>query len=148
MFEKFFSKSKLTPLNGSENIAQKDLGDIVEQVITDSYDDITEIITAKIELAKLDIMEVFAALAAGLAIASVGLIGAFYLLTSLALFLGELFNSRSLGFLAVGTVMMLGAGVLIRVYPDFLKSFFLKVILSEYEQKSRYVGNGDASKSA
>jgi hypothetical protein len=113
----------------------KPLAELLDETFSEALKDVSEIITSKIELAKLDVLETVATVASGLIIAVVAGVGGFYLLTSLALFLGEKFGRLSLGFLVVGVALTLAVTLIQLAKPDLLKNFFLKLILRELSKK-------------
>jgi hypothetical protein len=65
----------------------------------------------------------------------ISLVGASCLFIALALYLGELFGQRSLGFLAIGGVLI-GAVVFINVFqPLWVRNLFLKFLWREYQRR-------------
>ncbi|GEM_PF-1688887 len=114
------------------------LTDIIADTIESSYRDISAIISAKIELTKLDIAEMVAGVAAWLIIAVLALIGVAYFMIAAALLLGEMLGKPSLGFLAMGMLMSVIAVYFAKVSPNTLKNFFWKLVfakLVELEQQ-------------
>ncbi len=114
------------------------LTDTIADAIESSYRDISAIISAKIELAKLDVAEIIASVAASLLIAAVALIGVAYFMIAAALLLGEMFGKPSFGFLAMGMLMSVIAVYFAKFSPSTLKNFFWKIVfakLSELEQQ-------------
>lgn len=115
---------------------KKSVIELLDELLSQSLDDFSDILTAKIELAKLDAIEFLSGIAANIALVLISLVGASCLFIALALYLGEIFGQRSLGFLAIGGVLI-GVVVFINVFqPLLVRNLFLKFFWCEY-QKSR-----------
>ncbi|PIO46924.1 MAG: hypothetical protein CMR00_12995 [[Chlorobium] sp. 445] len=114
------------------------LTDVIADAIESSYRDISAIISAKIDLAKLDLAEIIAGVAASLLVAIIALISTAYLMIAVALLIGEWLGKPSLGFLTLGILTGLIAVYFVKVSPNTLKNFFWKLIsekLDELEQQ-------------
>lgn len=111
---------------------EKSLIELLDESVSQSLNDFSDILTAKIELAKLDALELLSSIAATIVIVLISLMGALCLLIALALYLGEIFGQRSLGFLSVGGVLI-GAVVFIKVFqPLWVQNLFLKFFWQMY----------------
>lgn len=109
--------------------------ELLDESLSQSLDDFSEILTAKVELAKLDAIELLSSIAATIVLVLVSLIGALCLFIAFALYLGELFGQRSLGFLAIG-VLLVGATSFINIFqPLWLRNMFLKIFWREYQTR-------------
>lgn len=118
---------------------------MILDTIESSYRDLSVIISAKIDLAKLDLAEIIASVLASLVIGLIGLIGGAYLLVALALFLGELFGRPSIGFLVMGMILSLVAVYLARVSPELLKNFFWRLVFAKLDELERQRSTPDAN---
>ncbi|MGQ9805227.1 MAG: hypothetical protein ACUVRP_04010 [Chlorobiales bacterium] len=115
---------------------EKSIIELLDESLSQSLDDFSDILTAKVELAKLDAIDLLSGIAANIALVLISLVGASCLFVALALYLGEIFGQRSLGFLAIGGVLI-GVVVFINVFqPLLVRNLFLKFFWREY-QKSR-----------
>jgi hypothetical protein len=109
--------------------------ELLDESLSQSLDDFSEILTAKVELAKLDAIELLSSIAATIVLVLVSLVGASCLFIAFALYLGELFGQRSLGFLAIGVVLV-GAISFITIFqPLWLRNMFLKIFWREYQTR-------------
>ncbi len=114
---------------------EKSVIELLDESLSQSLDDFSDMLTAKVELAKLDAIELLSGIAANIVLVLVSIVGASCLFIALALYLGELFGQRSLGFLAVG-VVLIGAVVFInRFQPSFVRNLFLKFFWREYQRR-------------
>ncbi len=114
---------------------EKSLIELLDETLSQSLDDVSDLLTAKVELAKLDAIELLSGIAANVVLVLISLFGASCLFIALALYLGELFGQRSLGFLAIGGVLI-GAIVFINVFqPLWVRNLFLKFFWREYQRK-------------
>lgn len=118
---------------------------MILDTIESSYRDLSVIISAKIDLAKLDLAEIIASVLASLVIGLIGLIGGAYLLVALALFLGELLGRPSIGFLVMGMILSLVAVYLARVSPELLKNFFWRLVFAKLDELERQRSTPDAN---
>ncbi len=114
---------------------EKSLIELLDESLSQSLDDFSDLLTAKIELAKLDAIDLLSGIAANLVLAMISIVGASCLFIALALYLGEIFGQRSLGFLTIGGVLI-GTVVLINVFqPSLVRNLFLKFLWREYQQR-------------
>jgi|GEM_PF-2511549 len=114
---------------------QKSIIELLDETLSQSLDDFSDLLTAKVELAKLDAIELLSGIAANVVLVLISLIGASCLFIALALYLGELFGQRSLGFLAIGGVLI-GVVVFINIFqPLWVRNLFLKFFWHEYQRK-------------
>jgi hypothetical protein len=114
---------------------EKSIIELLDETLSQSLDDFSDLLTAKVELAKLDAIELLSGIAANVVLVLISLIGASCLFIALALYLGELFGQRSLGFLAIGGVLI-GVVVFINIFqPLWVRNLFLKFFWHEYQRK-------------
>ncbi|MFN3344245.1 MAG: hypothetical protein ACK4XY_01370 [Chloroherpetonaceae bacterium] len=118
-----------------ERLHEKSIIELLDESLSQSLDDASDLLTAKVELAKLDAMELLSSIAANVVLVLISLVGASCLFIALALYLGELFGQRSLGFLAIGA-LLIGAVVFINIFqPLWVRNLFLKFFWREYQQR-------------
>ena len=114
---------------------EKSIIELLDETLSQSLDDFSDLLTAKVELAKLDAIELLSGIASTVVLVLISLVGASCLFIALALYLGELFGQRSLGFLAIGGVLI-GVVVFINVVqPLWVRNLFLKFFWREYQRK-------------
>ncbi len=114
---------------------RKSLIELLDETFSQSLDDVSDMLTAKIELAKLEAIELLAGVAANIVLVLISLMGALCLLIALALYLGEWFGQRSLGFLVTG-VGLIGAVLFITVaQPLWVRNWFLTLLWHEYQRR-------------
>ncbi len=114
---------------------EKSVIELLDESLSQSLDDLSDMLTAKVELAKLDAIELLSGIVATLVLVLTSIVGASCLFIALALYLGEIFGQRSLGFLAVG-VVLIGAVVFLNVFqPLFVRNLFLKIFWREYQRR-------------
>jgi len=114
---------------------EKSVIELLDETLSQSLDDFSDMLTAKVELAKLDAIELLSGIIAKVVLVLISLVGASCLFIAIALYLGELFGQRSLGFLAIGGVLI-GAVVFINVFqPLWVRNLFLKFLWREYQRR-------------
>jgi hypothetical protein len=114
---------------------EKSVIELLDETLSQSLEDFSDMLTAKVELAKLDAIELLSGIIAKVVLVLISLVGASCLFIALALYLGELFGQRSLGFLAIGGVLI-GAVVFINVFqPLWVRNLFLKFLWREYQRR-------------
>ncbi|ASQ91135.1 hypothetical protein CHL67_09590 [Prosthecochloris sp. GSB1] len=110
--------------------------DRINDTVTSSYDDLLAIIEARAELIKIEITEKIAVAASAVIIALVLFAGMVYLVSTVALFIGELLGHYYLGYLAVSAFFLLTVLFFVRIQPDLLKNIIHKLLLSSHGKKS------------
>jgi uncharacterized membrane protein YqjE len=103
---------------------------LLDDTVTSTYEDLMAIIEAKLELLRIELTEKVALVGAILILVIILLIGTAYLITTIALLVGELLGHAWLGYLAVSMVFLIFFAVFTKVRPDFLKNFIHKILLS------------------
>ncbi|MDW8466168.1 MAG: phage holin family protein [Chloroherpetonaceae bacterium] len=132
------------PSSDSSPPAALGIVDMIINTIESSYRDISAIISARIDLAKLDLAEIIASVLASAVIGLIGLIGLAYLMVALALFLGEVLGKPSLGFFIMGMILSGLAVYLAKVSPDLLKNFFWRLVFTKLDELERQRSNTNA----
>ncbi|MFQ3596917.1 MAG: hypothetical protein SNJ55_00025 [Chloroherpetonaceae bacterium] len=114
---------------------EKSVIELLDESLSQSLDDFSDMVTAKVELAKIDAIELLSGIAANIVLVLISIVGASCLFIALALYLGEILGQRSLGFLTIGGVLI-GTVVLINVFqPSLVRNLFLKFFWREYQQR-------------
>ncbi|HWR02072.1 MAG TPA: phage holin family protein [Chlorobaculum sp.] len=103
---------------------------LIDDTVTSTYEDMMAIIEAKLELLRIELTDKVALVAAMLILVVILLIGASYLITSIALLFGELLGHAWLGYLVVSLIFIICFVVFTKVRPDLLKNFIHKILLS------------------
>lgn len=114
----------------------KGIGRLIDSTVTSSYEDLLAIIEARMELIKIEITEKIA-IAASLLIMAVFLIaGLLYLITTIALLIGELLGHFYLGYLIVSLFFLLTFLLFAKIRPELLKNLIHNILLSSHGKKS------------
>ena len=114
----------------------KTIGKLIDSTVTSSYEDLLAIIEARAELIKIEITEKLAVVASLLIIAIFLVAGLIYLITPIALLIGELLGHYYLGYLIVSSFFLLAFLVFTKIRPDLLKNLIHKILLSSHGQKN------------
>ncbi|MCG8375289.1 MAG: phage holin family protein [Chlorobiales bacterium] len=114
----------------------KTIGKLIDSTVTSSYEDLLAIIEARAELIKIEITEKLAVVASLLIIAIFLVAGLIYLITTIALLIGELLGHYYLGYLIVSSFFLLAFLVFTKIRPDLLKNLIHKILLSSHGQKN------------
>jgi hypothetical protein len=77
---------------------KKSVIELLDETLSQSLDDFSDMLTAKVELAKLDAIELLSGIIAKVVLVLISLVGASCLFIALALYLGELFGHARLAF--------------------------------------------------
>lgn len=133
------SRMKHEPANGGRKEGRdrpkKGIPELIDNTVTSTIEDVKAIIDAKLELLKIEMTEKVALVSALLLLLVVLMIGAAYLITTVALFFGELFGHLWLGYLLVSMVFILTFAFFTKVRPDALKNFIHKILLSAHDNR-------------
>lgn len=114
----------------------KTIGKLIDSTVTSSYEDLLAIIEARAELIKIEITEKLAVVASLLIIAIFLVAGLIYLITTIALLIGELLGHYYLGYLIVSSFFLLAFLVFTKIRPGLLKNLIHKILLSSHGQKN------------
>ena len=115
---------------------RKRLGELIDETVTSSYADLLAIIEARVELVKIEITEKIAVAVSLLVLALVLVTGLAYLVSTIALFVGELLGHAYLGYLTVSAFFLLTVLFFGRIQPHLLKNIIHKILLSSHGKKS------------
>lgn len=108
---------------------------LIEESVTSTIEDVTAIIEAKIELVKIDLTKKISVVASMIMLVVVLLIGLAYLITTVALLLGELTGHMFIGYLLVSLVFISCFFFFIKIRPDILPNLIQKLLLSAHDYK-------------
>ncbi|ACF45478.1 MAG: phage holin family protein [Prosthecochloris sp.] len=125
----FFSREKQKPATGRD---EPGIAELISNTITESYDDLLDIIDAKAELIKIELTEKLAIVGALLIMAILLLAGIIYLFTSIALLVGELLGHMYLGYLILSSCFLLCVLFFTKIRPSLLKNMIHKILLSTH----------------
>ena len=114
----------------------KTIGKLIDSTVTSSYEDLLAIIEARMELIKIEITQKLAVVASLLIIAIFLVAGLIYLITTIALLIGELLGHYYLGYLIVSSFFLLTFLVFTKIRPDLLKNIIHNILLSSHGKKS------------
>ncbi|WP_049756627.1 phage holin family protein [Chloroherpeton thalassium] len=117
--------------------SKKHVSDLIEDTISGTYSDLIDILSAKIEIAKLEVSEQLADIIANVVILIILLSGALYLSVSIAIFIGDLTGYPWLGYLIISGSIFTLVFILTKLKPDWLKSKIQTFILSSQTKYSR-----------
>ncbi|NTV92466.1 MAG: DUF2207 domain-containing protein [Chlorobiaceae bacterium] len=108
---------------------------MLDNTVTSTYEDVVSIVDAKIELVKLDLTKKISVVAAIVILALVLLIAIAYLITTVALLLGEITGHLFIGYLLV-SLIFLGCFVFFAKFrPELLQNLIQKTLLSAHDYK-------------
>jgi len=120
---------------GAPESKQPGIPKLIEESVTSTFEDVTAIIEAKIELVKIDLTKKISVAASMVMLVVVLLIGLAYLITTVALLLGELTGHMFIGYLLVSLVFISCFFFFFRIRPDILPNFIQKLLLSAHDYK-------------
>ncbi|UZJ41003.1 phage holin family protein [Prosthecochloris sp. SCSIO W1101] len=115
---------------------EKGITKLIDSTVTSSYEDLLAIIEARMELIKIEITEKLAMVAALVIIAILFIAGLVYLITTIALFIGELLGHYYLGYLIVSSVFLFTFLLFAKIRPELLKNVIHNILLSSHGKKS------------
>lgn len=116
--------------------AGKGFGKLIDNTVASSYEDLLAIIEARMELIKIEITEKLAIAASLLIIAVLLISGLVYLITTIALLIGELLGHYYLGYLIVSSFFLFTFLLFAKIRPELLKNLIHKLLLSSHGQKN------------
>lgn len=117
------------------NSKQPGIPTLIEQSLTSTYEDVLAIIEAKTELVKIDLTKKISVAASLLMLVVVLLIGVAYLITTIAVLLGELTGHLFIGYLMVSLVFLSCFFFFIKIRPNILPNLIQKLLLSAHDYK-------------
>ena len=121
----------------TEQPKQKHAGlpQLLDDTVTSTFEDVMAIIEAKTELVKIDITKKISIAAALLILVVVLLIGVAYLITTMALLLGELTGHPFVGYLLISLAFLSCFFFFIKIRPAVLPNLIQKILLSSHDYK-------------
>ncbi len=114
----------------------KGVGSLIDNTVTSSYEDLLAIIEARMELIKIEITEKLALVTSLIIIATLFIAGLVYLITTVALLIGELLGHYYLGYLIVSSFFLFTFLLFAKIRPELLKNLIHKILLSSHGQKN------------
>jgi FtsH-binding integral membrane protein len=108
---------------------------LIEKSVISTYEDVIAIIEAKTELVKIDLTKKISFAASLLILVLVLLIGMAYLITTIAVLLGELTGHLFIGYLLVSVVFLSCFFFFIKIRPTILPNLIQKLLLSAHDYK-------------
>lgn len=114
---------------------QSSVSSLIEDAVSTTYKDIIEIVSAKIEIAKLEVTEQFARFLSYFVVLTIALTGIIYLGAAFSIFIGEATGYKWLGYLIIGFIFSLIAVIFGMLRPDWLRSILEHSILKHYNRK-------------
>jgi hypothetical protein len=119
----------------AEKPARPGIHKLLEDTASSTYTDVMDIIEAKIELLKIELTEKIAGVSVFVILGVILIIGIAYLITTFALFFGELFGHQFIGYLLVSLVFIACFIFLTRFKPLLLKNLIQNILLSVHDYK-------------
>lgn len=108
---------------------------LIEDAASNTYKDILEIVSAKIELAKLEVTDQLARALSYFILLILALAGSVYLGAAFSIFIGEVTGYKWLGYFLVAIVFLGVVFVFGKLRPDWLRSFIERSIIKNYNRK-------------
>lgn len=122
--------------NNRQDTGKRRIGRLIDKTVTSGYEDILAIIEARMELIKIEITEKIAVAASLLIIAILLISGLVYMVTTIALLIGELLGHYYLGYLIVSLFFLFTFLLFVKIRPELLKNLIHKILLSSHGQKN------------
>jgi len=118
----------MSEIKEKKKLLNQKVGSLIEDTVTDTYTDILDILSAKIELAKLELSEQLADVISKIIILLVLLIASLYLVSAIAIFIGVLSGYPWLGYLIISSSIFLVILGLAKFKPDYLTLMIQKFL--------------------
>jgi hypothetical protein len=106
---------------------------LIEDAVSTTYRDIIEIVSAKIEIAKLEITTQLSGILSRFIVLIIALAGIIYLGAAFSIFIGEVTGYNWLGYFIVSLIFFLGVAVFGKLRPDWLRSAIERFIIKTYD---------------
>ncbi|WP_156778012.1 phage holin family protein [Chlorobium ferrooxidans] len=121
----------------STQVTRKNTGihKLLNETAVSTYEDIIDIVEAKIELVKIELTDKISLLSAVVILSVVLLIGLAYLITTLALLAGELLGHTWLGYLLVSFIFLSSFLFFAKIKPLLLRNMIQNILLSVHDYK-------------
>ncbi len=108
---------------------------VLDDAVTSTYEDVLKIVEAKIELVKIELTEKISVLSAMVILGVILILGVAYLITTFALFTGELLGHPFLGYLLVSLIFLSCFVFFTKFRPLLLKNLLQNFFLSVNDYK-------------
>ncbi|NTW70227.1 MAG: phage holin family protein [Chlorobiaceae bacterium] len=130
-------KSEERKRKESTEVTRKNIGihKLLNETAVSTYEDVIDIVEAKIELVKIELTDKISLLSAVVILSVVLLIGLAYLVTTLALLAGELLGHTWLGYLCVSLLFLSCFVFLVKIKPLLLRNMIQNILLSLHDYK-------------
>ena len=112
------------------DIATNRLQELLDETAAATYKDIMAIVEARLELLKIEVTQKISLIGAAVIIGVIGALGVAFLLTTLALLLGEVTGHTFLGFFIVSLLFFGGLWFFTHFRPTLLQHFIQNLLLS------------------
>jgi hypothetical protein len=121
----------------SRQLKRKNTGihKLLNDTAVSTYEDIADIVEARIELFKIELTEKISLVSAFVILSVILIIGIAYLVTTLALLAGELLGHTFLGYLLVSLLFLSSFIFFARFRPLLLKNMIQNILLSVHDYK-------------
>jgi len=123
------------PASPKEKSKHTGIHKIIEDTATSTYEDVIEIIEAKIELVKIELTEKISLVSAAVILGVILIIGITYMITTFALLTGELLGHPFLGYLFVSLIFLSCFVFFAKFKPLLLKNMLQNIFLSVNDYK-------------
>ncbi|ARM30323.1 hypothetical protein B9H02_02005 [Prosthecochloris sp. HL-130-GSB] len=127
-----FKKKQSSPMSEDK----EHMADMLGRTIAESYEDLLAIIDARMEILKIEVTRKIAIAVSLVIIALIMLVAIAYLITSVALFTGELLGHYYLGYLIVSGFFLLCVLLFTKLRPQLLQNIIHNILLSTYDRKN------------
>ncbi len=119
--------------SASSKSRRSGIAKLLDDTAVSTYDDVRAIIDAKFELLKIELTEKISLIASAVIVGVILIVGITYMITTLALLIGELLGHRFLGYLLVSLLFLSCFLFFTRFRPLFLKNLIQKLLLSLHD---------------
>ena len=119
--------------SASSKSRRSGIAKLLDDTAVSTYEDVRAIIDAKFELLKIELTEKLSVIAAAALIGVLLLVGMTYLLTTVALLIGELLGHPFLGYLIVSLLFLSCFLFFTRFKPLLLRNLIQKILLSLHD---------------
>lgn len=119
--------------SASSKSRRSGIAKLLDDTAVSTYEDVRAIIDAKFELLKIELTEKLSVIASAAFVAVILLIGMTYLLTTVALLIGELLGHPFLGYLIVSLLFLSCFLFFTRFKPLLLRNLIQKILLSLHD---------------
>lgn len=119
--------------SASSKSRRSGIAKLLDDTAVSTYEDVRAIIDAKFELLKIELTEKLSVIASAAFVAVILLVGMTYLLTTVALLIGELLGHPFLGYLIVSLLFLSCFLFFTRFKPLLLRNLIQKILLSLHD---------------